>query len=106
LHDKLLLILSEASIASTWVEHELRRALRMEVRESRRVLFPIRLIDYEALRDWECFDADTGKDLATEIREYFIPDFSTWKQDHDAYQRAFDRLLRDLRAEGAAPAPP
>jgi hypothetical protein len=105
LHDKLLLILSEASIASTWVEHELRRARRREVREGRRVLFPIRLIDYEALRDWELFDADTGKDLATEIREYFIPDFSPWKQDHHAYQRSFDHLLRDLRAEGAAPGP-
>ncbi len=102
-YDKLLLILSEASIASTWVEHELRRARRREVREGRRVLFPIRLIDYEALRDWERFDTDSGKDLATEIREYFIPDFSTWKQDHDAYQRAFERLLRDLRAEETAP---
>jgi len=102
-YDKLLLILSEASIASTWVEHELRRARRREVRESRRVLFPLRIIDYEALRSWERFDADTGKDLATEIREYFIPDFSTWAHDHAAYQRAFDRLLRDLRTEGAAP---
>ena len=44
------------------------------------------------------FDADTGKDLAVEVREYFVPDFSNWK-DHDAYQGAFDRLLRDLKAE-------
>jgi hypothetical protein len=102
-YDKLLLILSDASVASPWVEHELRRARRREVRDGRRVLFPIRLIDYEKLRDWECFDADTGKDLATEIREYFIPDFATWKTDHDAYQRTLDRLLRDLRAEGAVP---
>ena len=50
------------------------------------------------LRDWECFDADTGKDSAHEIREYFIPDFSNWK-DHDSYQVAFDRLLKDLKAE-------
>jgi hypothetical protein len=48
------------------------------------------------LRDWECFDADTGKDSAREVREYFIPDFSRWK-DHEAYQQAFDRLLRDLK---------
>jgi hypothetical protein len=32
---------------------------------------------------------------AREIREYFIPDFSNWK-DHDAYKSAFDRLLKDL----------
>jgi hypothetical protein len=50
------------------------------------------------LRHWECFDADTGKDSAIEIREYFIPDFSRWK-DGDCYQQAFERLLRDLKAE-------
>jgi hypothetical protein len=38
------------------------------------------------------FDADTGKDSAREIREYFVPDFSDWK-NHDSYQRAFQRLL-------------
>ena len=63
------------------------------------MLFPLRLVDFETLRDWECFDADTGKDSAREIREYFIPDFSRWKTDHDAYTQAFDRLLKDLRAE-------
>jgi hypothetical protein len=32
-------------------------------------------------------------------REYFDSDFSNWK-DHDSYQQAFQRLLRDLKAEG------
>lgn len=32
-------------------------------------------------------------------RECHIGDFSRWR-DHDEYQRAFARLLRDLRAEG------
>lgn len=41
--------------------------------------------------------ADTGKDSTREIREYFIPDFSNWK-DHDSYESAFERLLKDLRA--------
>jgi len=40
---------------------------------------PIRLTDFETLRDWTCFDADTGKDLAVEVREYFIPTFPTGK---------------------------
>ncbi len=57
----------------------------------------IRAAPFETLRDWECFDADTGKDSAREIREYFIPDFSNWK-DHDSYQEAFDRLIGDLKA--------
>ena len=68
--------------------------------EGRRKLFPIRLIDYDAIRVWECFDADTGKDLAVEVREYYIPDFSDWK-DHDAFEAALNRLLRDLKAEAA-----
>ncbi len=52
---------------------------------------------FQAIRDWECFDSDAGKDSAREIREYFIPDFSNWK-NHDSYQKAFERLLKDLRA--------
>jgi hypothetical protein len=46
---------------------------------------------------YSCLQAatDTAKDLATEIREYFIPDFSQWK-DHDAFEAAVARLLRDL----------
>ena len=95
-HDKLLLVLSEHSIASEWVTTELRRCRRAEKKENRRKLFPLRLTSYETLQDWECFDADYGKDLAVEVREYFIPDFSNWK-DYDSYQLALDRLLRDLK---------
>jgi hypothetical protein len=43
------------------------------------------------------FDADVGIDSAHEIREYFIPDFSDWK-DHDSYRTAFQRLVKDLKA--------
>jgi hypothetical protein len=100
LHDKLLLILSPRSMESEWVKTEIAHARKREVRDKRRVLFPIRLAPFETLRDWECFDADTGKDSAREIREYFIPDFSNWKDDH-SYQIAFDRLLRDLKAEAS-----
>ena len=53
---------------------------------------------YQEIKAWEYFDADSGKDSAAEIREYFIPDFSNWK-GHDDYQLAFERLLRDLKAE-------
>jgi len=97
LHDKLLIVLSENSLQSEWVMTEIRRARRTELREQRRKLFPIRLTDFDAIREWECFDADSGKDLAIELREYFVPDFSNWK-DHDAFEKAFDRLLRDLKA--------
>jgi hypothetical protein len=100
LHDKLLLILSENSMNSEWVKTEIARARKREVKEGKRVLFPVRLVPFEVLRGWECFDGDTGKDSAREIREYFIPDFSNWK-DHDSYQTAFDRLLKDLKAEAS-----
>ena len=49
------------------------------------------------VREWECFDADSGKDLGEEIREYLIPDFSNWK-DHDSFETAFGRLIKDLKA--------
>jgi hypothetical protein len=38
-----------------------------------------------------------GKDSAREIQEYFIPDFSN-RKDHDSYQKALERPLRDLNA--------
>jgi hypothetical protein len=64
---------------------EIRNARQAEIRESRRKLFPIRLVGFDAIRKWKCFDADTGKDLAVELREYHIPDFSNWK-DHDLFE--------------------
>jgi TIR domain/Pentapeptide repeats (8 copies) len=100
LHDRLLLILSEHSMSSEWVKTEIAKARRRETKEGKRVLFPVRLVGFERLRDWECFDGDTGKDSAREIREYFIPDFSNWK-DHDSYRTAFDQLVQDLKAETA-----
>jgi len=100
LHDRLLLILSEDSMSSEWVNTEIAKARKRETRESNRVLFPVRLVGFERLRDWECFDGDTGKDSAREIREYFVPDFSNWK-DHDSYQTAFQRLVSNLKAEAS-----
>jgi TIR domain/Pentapeptide repeats (8 copies) len=102
LHEKLLLILSPDSINSEWVKTEIARARKREVAEDKKVLFPVRLnISYEQLQDWECFDADRGKDSAREIREYYIPDFTKWK-DHDQYQEEFKKLVRDLKKETRA----
>jgi hypothetical protein len=42
--------------------------------------------------------ADTGKDLAVGVREYFIPDFSNWK-NHDAFEKSLAWPLQYLRAE-------
>ena len=80
---------------------ELREARKAERRSGKRKLFPVQLVDFETLRDWECFDAESGEDLAVEQREYFVPDFSNWKE-HDQFETAFARLLKDLKAEDRA----
>jgi hypothetical protein len=100
LHDRLLLVLSESSMQSEWVITEIQRARETEIKEGRRKLFPISIVEFDKVKAWRRFDADTGKDLAKEVREYFIPDFSNWKE-HDAFEKAFKRLLRDLRDEEA-----
>ena len=97
-NDRLLLVLSEQSMNSEWVKTEIRKARQAELREQRQKLFPIRLVSIDRIRAWSCFDADTGKDLAVELREYHIPDFSNWK-NHDPFESAFADLLRDLRAQ-------
>ena len=83
---------------SGWVITEIKRAKKVEREENRRKLFPIRLIDFDMIENWECFDADSGKDLAAEVREYYIPGFSNWK-DRDSFEREFAKLLGALRAE-------
>ena len=80
---------------SEWVKTEIANARKREILEKRQVLFPIRLVSFEAIRKWECFDADIGKDSAREVREYFVPDFSKWR-DRVAYEKTFERLLDDL----------
>jgi hypothetical protein len=107
INDRLLLILSEHSMTSNWVATEVAHARQKETEQKRQVLFPIAIAPFKAVRDWRCFDADIGKDSAKEIREYFILDFSRWKE-HDCYCAAFKRLLKSLVAEcgphGAKPA--
>ena len=90
LHDKLLLVLSEKSIASPWVEDEVEAALERERRERKSVLFPIS-IDESVSKSEIAWAASLR-------RARHIGDFKDWKS-HDAYQKAFERLLRDLKAE-------
>ena len=54
-------------------------------------LFPVRL-DEAVMETDQAWAADIR-------RTRHIGDFSRWK-DHGAYQQAFERLLRDLKAEG------
>ena len=88
--DKLLLILSEKSIESDWVEKEVETAFEEESRRKETVLFPIRL-DNTVMQTDEAWAADIR-------RTRNIGDFRDWKK-HDAYQKAFERLIRDLKQE-------
>jgi hypothetical protein len=56
------------------------------------MLFPIRLDD-------TVLHMPSG--WAAQLRSRHIGDFRGWK-DHDAYQTAFTRLLRDLKAKDQA----
>jgi hypothetical protein len=94
--DKLLLVLSEASIASDWVEDEVDKAFEEERQRGSVVLFPVR-VDDAVMETKEAWAAKLR-------RSRNIGDFRAWK-DHDAYQNALARVLRDLRIEGAAPNP-
>ena len=97
-YDKLLLILSEHSMSSSWVKTEIANAREREEREAKQLLFPITLVAVEEVKQWKLFDADRGVDSAREIREYFLPDFRNWDKDNRAYQAALERLIRDLKA--------
>lgn len=88
---------------SNWVKTEIANARAKEQQQKRQMLFPISLTPFDQIKGWKLFDADTGIDSAREIREYFIPDFSSWK-DHDSFTTVFERLVRDLKANPAGPA--
>jgi hypothetical protein len=92
---------------SAWVKTEIANARAREIQQKRQMLFPITLAPFGRIREWKCFDADTGIDSAREIREYHVPDCSNWKS-HDDYSRAFERLVHDLKANrtNAIPEPP
>lgn len=90
LHDKLLLVLSENSVSSQWVEDEVEAALEKEREQNKTMLFPVRL-------DSAVMDVKEGWPAAVR-RNRHIGDFSDWK-NHDSYRKAFDRLMRDLKAE-------
>ncbi|MCI0486656.1 MAG: toll/interleukin-1 receptor domain-containing protein [Blastocatellia bacterium] len=92
MHDKLLLVLSKHSVESEWVEQEVETALSKEREQKRLVLFPIRLDDsvMKINAGWPALIKNSRN----------IGDFKKWK-DHDAYRQAFERLIRDLKAEGS-----
>ena len=94
LRDKVLLILSKNAIESDWVEDEVTKAFAEERTRKQLVLFPVRLDD-AVMKTTEAW--------AGKLRDNRnIGDFRRWK-DHDAYQKALERVLRDLKVAQAGP---
>ncbi|MCH7591408.1 MAG: toll/interleukin-1 receptor domain-containing protein [Planctomycetes bacterium] len=88
LHDIVLLVLSESSVNSNWVDYELKKALQKEVDEKRDVLCPVALDDA-----WK--EKTKGKDHWCEVREKNVLDFSKWKTK--AFDGVFCKLVDGLK---------
>lgn len=83
-----LLVLSEHSVKSDWVEHEARSARELEKELKRDVLCPVALDDAWKNCNWEAR-------LREQIMKYNILDFSNWKDDAE-FTRKFARLVEGL----------
>jgi hypothetical protein len=86
-HDKMVLVLSRASVQSSWVQLEARNGLRLERTRKRSVLFPIRLDD-------AVFEVSGSREL-NELKNKHIFNFTDW-QDKNRYRKAFSQFARDL----------
>lgn len=88
-HEKVIVILSEHSLTAEPVLYEIKSTLEREKKSSRNILFPLRIDD--AVFSWK-------DPLQESILKKHVGDFSTW-ETKAAYKKAFERLLKDLRAE-------
>jgi uncharacterized protein YjbI with pentapeptide repeats len=91
LRDKLLVILSKASLDSDWVEDEVTKAYAEERSRKGVVLFPIRIDNTVTA---------TVEPWAVKLRnQRNIGDFRQWKKPAE-YHKSLEQLLRDLKASG------
>jgi uncharacterized protein YjbI with pentapeptide repeats len=84
----LLLVLSEHSLKSDWVEHEVRTARGLEKDLGRDLLCPVALDDSWKSSRWP-------KRVMEQIMEYNILDFSEW-QDDVKFEGMFRKLIDGL----------
>lgn len=96
--DKLLLCASKSSLASSWVEREIKIALEKEVELRKKrgnkvlILMPLDLDGY--LRE----EYQSG--IAADIRSRFAVDFTGWDSDNTKFEEGLEQVIRALRSDG------
>lgn len=90
-HEKVIVIVSEHSLASPWVQREMDLALEREQVGEQTVVFPIRIDD--AVKTRQSLPGWAGELL----RSRHIGDFTEFQSSGD-FLKALERLLRALRA--------
>jgi hypothetical protein len=88
LNDVVLLVLSEHSTNSDWVEHEARKAREKEKKSGKDATCPIALDDSWKTCLWP-------ERLREQMMEYNILDFSNW-HDIPTFQKQFRKLIEGL----------
>jgi uncharacterized protein YjbI with pentapeptide repeats len=88
LNPTVLLILSQYSLKSDWVEHEVRTARELEKEIGRDVLCPVALDDSWKNSSWP-------KRIMEQVMEYNILDFSNWTDD-SKFENTFNKLIDGL----------
>ena len=83
-----LLVLSQHSVASDWVEWEAAKARELEKQNQRDVLCPVAIDDAWKRSAWP-------GPLRRQIEDYHILDFSAWR-DEAAFDRQFAKLVDGL----------
>ncbi|MFC2170437.1 toll/interleukin-1 receptor domain-containing protein [Calditrichota bacterium] len=88
--DKVILVLSEHSMTSDWVEHEVDLTLDEELRRKKNILIPFRIDDAVM---------DTDEEWAASLRSHRnFGDFRGW-EDHKTYKKSFELLLKHLKSD-------
>ena len=88
LNPTVILVLSEHSVESDWVEWEAKKARALEKELDRDVLCPVALDESWKTCTWP-------GPLRQQIEDYHVLDFSDWQQD-DVFDRQFEKLVDGL----------
>jgi len=86
--DTVLLVLSKHSVNSLWVQHEVRKAIKIQLEENRKCLCPVALDNSWKSCNWP-------ERIREQIEEFYITDFSGW-EDENTFAELFSKLLDGL----------